>query len=58
MRMFCGFSCVVLDVYAFLFSERQKKKRLQCRRFWFCLGLYKSFYLTLLKNSSRSIPSR
>ncbi len=43
MRMFCCFSCVVLDVYAFLSDGMQKKKRLRCRRFWFCLGLYKTF---------------
>ena len=47
MRMFCCFSCVVLDVYAFLSAGMQKKKRLRCRRFWFCLGLYKSFFCGL-----------
>ena len=43
MRMFLSFILANLDIYAFLSAGRQKKKRLQRRRFWFALGLYKSF---------------
>ena len=43
MRMFLSFILDNLDIYSLSYAGRQKKKRLRCRRFGFCLGLYKSF---------------
>ena len=50
--MFCSSICAVLDTYAFLSAGTQKKKRLHSRRFWFCLGLYKSF----LRGAGGEVP--
>ena len=43
MRMFLSFILDNLDIYSLSYARMQKKKRLRCRRFGFCLGLYKSF---------------
>ena len=50
--MFLSFILANLDIYAFLSAGRQKKKRLQRRRFWFALGQFTRNYTQTVKRAA------